>query len=133
MCSCPYLAARALGDQASRAVDTGRVKLHELHILERQTRARRHRVAVASASVGRGGGVPRPACKKINRSHTHTPTENNTPDNDTHTHAHDENNTSNEHLPQALDNARRWRDDGACHLPGPACGKKKVAVALKVP
>ena len=29
--------------------------------------------------------------KKINRSHTHTPTENNTPDTDTH--AHDKNNT----------------------------------------
>jgi len=25
------------------------------------------------------------SCKQINRSHTHTPTENNTPDNDTHT------------------------------------------------
>ena len=25
-------------------------------------------------------------CKNINRSHTHTPTENNTPDTDTHTH-----------------------------------------------
>ena len=24
---------------------------------------------------------------------------------------------SNEHLPQTLNNARRWRDDGACHLP----------------
>jgi len=59
--------------------------------------------------------VERVVCsKKINRSHTHTPTENNTPDNDTHTHAHDENNTPNEHLPQALNNARRCRDDGAC-------------------
>ena len=32
-------------------------------------------------------------CKKINRSHTHTPTENNTPD--TVTHTHDKNNTPN--------------------------------------
>jgi len=32
-------------------------------------------------------------CKKINRSHTHTPTENITPDTDTH--AHDKNNTPN--------------------------------------
>jgi len=31
--------------------------------------------------------------KKIKRSHTHTPTENNTPDTDTH--AHDKNNTPN--------------------------------------
>ena len=54
-------------------------------------------------------------CKKINRSHTHThthtPTEHNTPDTDTH--ADDENNTPNEHLPHALNNARRSRDDGA--------------------
>ena len=28
------------------------------------------------------GGSPLLACKKINRSHTHTPTENNTPDTD---------------------------------------------------
>jgi len=55
-------------------------------------------------------------CKKINRSHTHTLTENNTPDNDTHTHAHNENNTPNEHLPQTLNNVRRCRDDGAYHL-----------------
>ena len=44
----------------------------------------------------------------VNRStghtHTHTPTENNTPDTDTH--AHDKNNTPNEHLPQSLNNAR---------------------------
>jgi len=31
--------------------------------------------------------------KKVNRSYTHTPTENNTPDTDTH--AHDKNNTPN--------------------------------------
>jgi len=36
-----------------------------------------------------------------------------------HTHAHDEDNTPNKHLPQVLNNARRWRDDGACHLPRP--------------
>ena len=33
--------------------------------------------------------------ENINRSHTHTPTENNTPDTDTHTH--DKNNTPNPH------------------------------------
>ena len=52
-------------------------------------------------------------CQKINRSHTDRSTENNTPDTDTH--AHDKNNTPNpqtKHLPQTLNNARRWRDDG---------------------
>ena len=34
-----------------------------------------------------------PTCKNINRSHTHTPTENKTPDTDTHTH--DKNDTPN--------------------------------------
>jgi len=53
-------------------------------------------------------------------THTHTPTENNTPD--TETHAHDKSNTpnlQNEHLPHTLNSARRWCDDGACHLPRP--------------
>ena len=50
------LAARALGDEAARAVDAGRVELHELHILQRQARAQRHRVAVAGAGMGRGRG-----------------------------------------------------------------------------
>ena len=48
------LAARALGDQAARAVDAGRVELDELHVLQRQPGAQRHRVAVAGAGVGRG-------------------------------------------------------------------------------
>src|SRR5215469_13749704 len=30
------LAARALGDQAARAIDSGRVELDELHVLQRQ-------------------------------------------------------------------------------------------------
>jgi len=66
--------------------------------------------------VSRAAGGPVATCQKINRSHTHTPTENNTHDTDTHTH--EKNNTPNphEHLPQTLNNARRWRDDGACHL-----------------
>jgi len=65
--------------------------------------------------------------KKINRSHTHTHThthtqrENNTP---TPTHTYTTRTTPqrvnpNEHLAQTLNSARRWRDDGACHLPRP--------------
>jgi len=35
----------------------------------------------------------------------------------THTHAHDENNTPNEHLPQTLNNARRYTRCGFCFGP----------------
>ena len=54
-------------------------------------------------------------CVKRSTGHTHTHRQRTTPPTTTNTHAHDENNTSEEHLPQALNNARRWRDDGACH------------------
>jgi len=50
-------------------------------------------------------------------THTHTPTENNTPATSTHTHDKNNTQTPHEHLPQTPNNARRWRDDGACHLP----------------
>ena len=49
-------AARALGDEHARAVDTGRVKLDELHVLERQPRAQHHAAAVAGAGMRRGRG-----------------------------------------------------------------------------
>jgi len=49
----------------------------------------------------------------------HTPTENNTPDTHTHTRPEQHPKPPNEHPPQTLNNARRWRDDGACHLPRP--------------
>ncbi len=49
-------AARALGDQAAGAVNAGRVELHELHVLQRQTGAQSHGVAVAGAGVRRGRG-----------------------------------------------------------------------------
>jgi len=52
----PALAAAALGDQATRAVDAGRMKLHELHVLQRQPGAQHHAAAIASAGVGRGAG-----------------------------------------------------------------------------
>ncbi len=43
--------ARALGDQAARAVDAGRMELHELHVLQRQACAQRHAAAIARAGV----------------------------------------------------------------------------------
>jgi len=57
--------------------------------------------------------------RSTGHTHTHTPTENNTPDTDTHTRQEQHPKPPNEHLPQTLNNARRWRDDGACHLPRP--------------
>ena len=48
------LAARAFGDQHAGAVDAGRMKLHELHVFERQARAQHHGVAVAGLGVRAG-------------------------------------------------------------------------------
>ena len=45
------LAAAALGEQDPRRVQRRRVELHELHVLQRQTEAKRHRGAVAGARV----------------------------------------------------------------------------------
>jgi len=64
-------------------------------------------VRVVGAFPNTAGGVE---VKKKNRSHTHTDREQHP--RHRHAHAHDKN-TPNEHLPQALNNARRWRDDGA--------------------
>ena len=50
------LAAGALGDEAARPVDAGRMELHELHVLQRQAGTQRHRAAVAGAGVRRGAG-----------------------------------------------------------------------------
>ena len=44
-------AARALGDQAAGAIDAGRMKLDELHVLQRQAGAQRHCVAVAGTDM----------------------------------------------------------------------------------
>ena len=49
----PALAARALGDQHAGTVDTGRVELDELHVLQRKPGAEHHRIAVAGAGVSR--------------------------------------------------------------------------------
>ena len=51
------LAARAFGDEAAGAVDSGRVELDELHVLQRQAGAQRHRAAVAGVGVGAGAGM----------------------------------------------------------------------------
>eukprot|EP00043_Microstomoeca_roanoka_P027452 m.14606 g.14606 ORF g.14606 m.14606 type:complete len:550 (+) comp7649_c2_seq1:323-1972(+) len=55
------LAARAFGDQAARAVDPRRVELHEFHVLQRQSGARHHAVAVAGAGMRRGRAEIGPA------------------------------------------------------------------------
>ena len=52
------LAAGAFGDEAARAVDPGRVELHEFHVLQRQPGPRRHAAAVAGAGMGR-------RCRKV--------------------------------------------------------------------
>jgi hypothetical protein len=54
-------AARALGDQAARAVYPGRMKLNELHVLQRQPGAQHHAAAVAGTGVRRGTGEIRTA------------------------------------------------------------------------
>ncbi len=52
----PAFAARALGDQAAGAINAGRVKLDELHVLQRQSGPQHHRIAVAGAGMGRSAG-----------------------------------------------------------------------------
>ena len=49
-------AARAFGDQHARAIDAGRVELHELHVLQREPGAQHHGVAVAGADMRGGAG-----------------------------------------------------------------------------
>ena len=51
------LAARAFGDEATGAVDSGRMELDEFHVLQRQAGAERHRAAIAGLGVGAGAGV----------------------------------------------------------------------------
>jgi len=61
-------------------------------------------------------------CKPINRSHAHRTHRQRKHPRHRHTHAHNKEKKHNEHLPQALNNARRWRDDGTCHLSRPPTG-----------
>jgi len=61
--------------------------------------------------------------------HTHTDREQHPRHRHTRTRQGQHPNPPNEHLPQTLNNARRWRDDGACHLPRP--GEWPLRVGLK--
>src|ERR1700746_2135322 len=54
ICQIPAFAARALGDQASCAIDAGRMKLDELHILQWESRAQGHCISVAGADMRLG-------------------------------------------------------------------------------
>ncbi len=47
-------AAHAFSDQTTRAVDAGRVELHELHILQGESRTRKQSAAIARAGMCRG-------------------------------------------------------------------------------
>ena len=58
---------------------------------------------------------------KRSTGHTHTPTENNTPDTDTHTQQEQHPTPPNEHPPQILNNARRQYGDNS-PAPGRAHG-----------
>ncbi len=51
------LPARAFGDEHARAVDTGRMELHEFHVLHRQACAQHHAAAIAGARMRRRRGV----------------------------------------------------------------------------
>src|SRR6202007_1564680 len=63
------LAARALGDQATRAVNAGGMELDELHVLQCQPGAKHHGIAVASAGVGRGAREIRTAVPTRGEDH----------------------------------------------------------------
>ena len=70
------LAAAALGDEDPRRVHRRRVELHELHVLERQAGAKRHRHPVAGAGVGvrrRAVEAPRAAGREDRRRAGHRP------------------------------------------------------------
>ena len=53
--------ACAFGDQHTGAINACRVELHELHVLERQAGAKRHRIAVTCAGMRRSAGEIDPA------------------------------------------------------------------------
>jgi len=73
-----------------------------------QSRCRQPTTSVEEGGGCGGGGGGK---KQKNQQVTHTPTENTTPD--THTRQEQHPKPPNEHPPQTLNNARRWRDDGA--------------------
>ncbi len=49
----PPFATSTLRDQAAGTIDPGRMKLHELHILERQPGAKNHCITIAGAGMRR--------------------------------------------------------------------------------
>ena len=49
-------APNPLGDETAGAIDSGRMKLHELHILEGESCTKDHGVAVPRTGVRRGTG-----------------------------------------------------------------------------
>ena len=55
------LAAHAFRNQAAGAIDTGRVELHEFHVLQGQSGAQDHAIPVAGAGMSRGRGEVCPA------------------------------------------------------------------------
>ena len=55
--------------------------------------------------------------KSTCHTHTHIVKEQHPRHRHRHTRQEQHPKPPNEHLPQTLNNARRWRDDGACHLP----------------
>jgi len=63
-----------------------------------------------------------PFCQKINRSYAHTHTHTGREQHPRHRHTHTRHEQHpkppNKHPPQTLNNARRWRDDGACRRHG---------------
>jgi len=67
-------------------------------------------------------------CKQINRSHTHREREQQPRHRHTHTRPEQHPKPSNEHLLQTLNNARRWRDDGAAISHARVGGRAEVSV-----
>jgi len=76
----------------------------------------RHEAVSAQTARPQTGPTPSEGrgVKKINRSHTHTHTDREQHPRHTHTHTRQEQHPKppNEHPPQTLKNARRWRADG---------------------
>ena len=64
------LPADAFGDQATRAINPGRMELRKFHILKREPGAQHHAAPVTGAGVGGGAAEIGPA-KTACRQHNH--------------------------------------------------------------
>ena len=91
---------------------------------QRRSAHRRRASWTRNGATHASGQPPQRRCcsssgKKINRSHTHTHKHTGREQHPRHRHTRtrqeQHSKPPNEH-PQTLNNARRWRDDGACHL-----------------